>query len=83
MRRAGSSRLSGSHGLKICEWLGAAPVRVMARCGPETSEVFPELQGGLQIQYYGAIGASHDEQSLWVEGARGSLQKKGRFALVA
>jgi hypothetical protein len=61
----------------LCTLFGAQPVRVMARCGEATSEVFLELAGNLQIQYFGALGASHDEQSLWVEGPRGSLRAEG------
>ena len=61
----------------LCELLGAQPVRVMARCREATSEVFLELEGNLQIQYFGALAASHDEQRLWVEGPRGSLRAEG------
>ena len=61
----------------LCALFGAQPVRVMARCAEATSEVFLELEGNLQIQYFGALGASHDEQSLWVEGPRGSLRAEG------
>ena len=61
----------------LCTLFGAKPVRVMARCGEATSEVFLELAGNLQIQYFGALGARHDEQSLWVEGQRGSLHAEG------
>ena len=61
----------------LCVLLGAQPVRVMARCDEATSEVFLELAGNLQIQYFGALDASHDEQSLWVEGSRGSLRSEG------
>ena len=61
----------------LCALVGAQPVRVMARCDETTSEVFLELAGNLQIQYFGKLGASHDEQSLWVEGPRGSLRAAG------
>jgi hypothetical protein len=63
----------------LCVLFGAQPVRVMARCGDATSEVFLELAGNLQIQYFGALGASHDEHRLWVEGRRGSLRAEGAF----
>ena len=61
----------------LCALLGAQPIRVMARCSAATSEVFLEVAGNLQIQYFGALGATHDEQSLWVEGQRGSLRTEG------
>lgn len=68
----GLQRLEG-----LCALLGARPTRVMARCGATTSEVFLELQGNLHLQYFGALGASHDEQTLWVEGPRGSMRADG------
>lgn len=71
----GLARLEG-----LCTLFGSHPVRVLARCGGE-SEVFLDLAGNIQIQYYGALGASHDEQSLWVEGPRGSLRQAGRWLL--
>src|SRR4051812_34673806 len=62
---------------ELCGLLEAQPVRVMARCSGTSSEVFLELTGNVQIQYSGMLGASHAEQSLWVEGPRGSVRAQG------
>ena len=63
----------------LCLMLEAKPVRVMARCSSDSSEVFMHLSNGAQVQYYGAAGATAEEQSVWVEGPRGSLRREGAF----
>jgi len=63
----------------------ARPVKVMARCTePQsttdrgtTAELMLELERNIHVQYFGSTGASHREQSLWVEGKGGSLRSEG------
>jgi predicted dehydrogenase len=64
----------------------ASPVRVMARYTEPssnidvrgtTAEVLLELERNIHVQYFGSTGASHHEQSLWVEGKGGSLRSEG------
>jgi predicted dehydrogenase len=64
----------------------ADPLRVMARCTRApwsntapytTTEVFLELAGNVHVQYFGSATSSRREQSLWIEGARGSLRCDG------
>ncbi len=62
------------------------PLRVMARCSRApwssaapctTTEVFLELEGNIHVQYFGSATSSRREQSLWIEGDRGSLRSDG------
>jgi predicted dehydrogenase len=64
----------------------ASPVRVMARYTEPSStsdvrgtaaELLLELERNIHVQYFGSTGASHHEQSLWVEGKSGSLRSEG------
>jgi hypothetical protein len=63
----------------------ARPVKVMARyTEPQsttdrgtTAELMLELERNIHVQYFGSTGASHREQSLWVEGKGGSLRSEG------
>lgn len=64
----------------------ADPLRVMARCTRApwssaaqctTTEVFLELEGNIHVQYFGSATSSQREQSLWIEGDRGSLRSDG------
>ena len=64
----------------------ASPVRVMARYTEPsstsdvrgtTAELLLELERNIHVQYFGSTGASHREQSLWVEGKGGSLRSEG------
>ena len=70
----------------LCSLFDADPLRVLARCSRPpwsnaaqctTTEVFLELEGNIQVQYFGSATSSHREQSLWIEGDRGSLRSDG------
>jgi predicted dehydrogenase len=63
----------------------AKPVKVMARYtghpanteAGTTAELMLELERNIHVQYFGSTGASHREQSVWVEGKGGSLRSEG------
>jgi hypothetical protein len=61
----------------LCTMLGGEARSVIARCSTASSEVFLELSGNVHVQYCGILGASHPEQSLWVEGPGGSIRVEG------
>lgn len=74
----------------LCDLLKSEPRSVMARLARPsfsdlpngaTTEVFLELQNGLQIQYFGSAASSVAEQELWIDGSKGSLRANGKIVL--
>src|SRR5262245_48439320 len=69
----------------LCSLFDSRAVKVMARYSEQmgsgiqgtTAEVLLELERNIHVQYFGSTGASHREQSLWVEGKGGSLRSEG------